>query len=264
MAVHTYNIICNIIPVILGWTNIGAGPFFTYGELFGPGQGWFLDTPGVGALWRSTTINSTVNIPATGTIYDVTGSSDVGGSFPTIITQAALQALLDSGSTIVEGTQLININGLNSGTAWSVISGTDYPADYPFLPGATLANMVAASWVAKNITGGAAQIQYAYISFDVNVLDAPTLNITGDASLNIGDIDEDFIEMSPQLFIIGSGGIELNSGADEILSKDISGIYTLVANKTNDTLYNRTAGGSVTSQIVKIPDPFIKSGYIGS
>ncbi len=44
-----------------------------------------------------------------------------------------------------------------------------------------------------------------------------------------------------------------------VVSTDNSGIYVLSPGKANDTLY--IAGGSSTS-VVKIPDPFIKSGFL--
>jgi hypothetical protein len=62
------------------------------------------------------------------------------------------------------------------------------------------------------------------------------------------------------LAILGSGGIVLNSGAPQLLVKDISGIYTIVPGKTDDTLYDRQTG--ITSLDVKIPDPSIKTGFI--
>lgn len=60
---------------------------------------------------------------------------------------------------------------------------------------------------------------------------------------------------------LASGGIKLGSSALQVLSIDPSGIYTLVKNKTRDTLYDRQ--GSITSTDVKIPNPFAKTGYFG-
>lgn len=60
----------------------------------------------------------------------------------------------------------------------------------------------------------------------------------------------------------GYGGINFGGAVsdDIIFSSNPSGIYTLVEGKTHDTLYERLTG--VTSVDVKIPDPFIKTGFI--
>lgn len=42
---------------------------------------------------------------------------------------------------------------------------------------------------------------------------------------------------------------------------DRSGIYTLVINKTNDTVYDRTVT-PVSSVVVAIPTPTAKTGYV--
>lgn len=42
---------------------------------------------------------------------------------------------------------------------------------------------------------------------------------------------------------------------------DASGVYKLVKDKTNDTLYNQIA--PISTSNVKIPNPFIKTGFIG-
>jgi hypothetical protein len=56
-----------------------------------------------------------------------------------------------------------------------------------------------------------------------------------------------------------SGDITL--GSYTILVADASGIYTIVPGKTDDTLYKSARDG--TTFDVKIPDPFIKTGFIG-
>jgi hypothetical protein len=65
----------------------------------------------------------------------------------------------------------------------------------------------------------------------------------------------------PEIAVAGDGGLELNGQVPITLLRDVSGIYTLVPGKTNDTLYDRQTGQS--SVDVKIPDPFIKTGFIG-
>lgn len=61
--------------------------------------------------------------------------------------------------------------------------------------------------------------------------------------------------------IVGDGGIELDGDLTPIsMFKTISGIYTLVPGKFNDTFY--TGAGAATID-EKIPDPMFKTGYIG-
>ena len=61
--------------------------------------------------------------------------------------------------------------------------------------------------------------------------------------------------------ITGDGGLILNGQPSTTLLKDISGIYTIIPGQTHDTLYDRQTGQ--TNVNVKIPDPLIRSGYIG-
>lgn len=68
-------------------------------------------------------------------------------------------------------------------------------------------------------------------------------------------------EFVPGPNVIGDGGIILNGAAPLTLLKDVSGIYTLVPGKRNDSLIDRQAGQP--SVDVEIPDPTFKSGYIG-
>lgn len=67
-------------------------------------------------------------------------------------------------------------------------------------------------------------------------------------------------EETANLTIIGSGGMDLGGAADLVFISNASGIYTLVPNKREDTLYDRVLDTTID---VKIPDPFIKTGYIG-
>lgn len=65
----------------------------------------------------------------------------------------------------------------------------------------------------------------------------------------------------PEIAIISNGGLSLDGLVPLTLLKDISGIYTMISGKTDDTLIDRQTGQ--VSVDVKIPDPFIKTGYIG-
>jgi len=69
---------------------------------------------------------------------------------------------------------------------------------------------------------------------------------------------------APNVSIIVTGDGSQFSGTMDlgllaVLLADASGIYRIVRNKTNDTLYDRT-GDTVD---VKIPDPFFDTGYVG-
>jgi hypothetical protein len=57
-----------------------------------------------------------------------------------------------------------------------------------------------------------------------------------------------------------SGSVVL--GSLVILIENASGIYRIIADKTNDTLYVDSANSNTTAN-VKIPDPFAKTGFIG-
>ncbi len=57
-----------------------------------------------------------------------------------------------------------------------------------------------------------------------------------------------------------TGGVTMGSSYMGYLSKDVSGIYTLVADKRNDTVYVRA--GSTTTQDVQIPTPFAEFGFV--
>ena len=60
--------------------------------------------------------------------------------------------------------------------------------------------------------------------------------------------------------VVGSGGIVLSGETAKLLVENMSGIYTLVPGKTDDTIIT---GSSPAEADVEIPDPFFKTGYIG-
>lgn len=61
--------------------------------------------------------------------------------------------------------------------------------------------------------------------------------------------------------LIPSGGIVFGGAASTLILKDKSGIYTLIKDKTEDTLYDRQTG--IDNADVKIPNPIAKTGFIG-
>jgi len=60
--------------------------------------------------------------------------------------------------------------------------------------------------------------------------------------------------------IVGEGGLILSGDPAKLIIKDMSGIYTLVPGKTNDTVYDRQTGQ--TSVDLAIPDPTGITGYV--
>lgn len=65
----------------------------------------------------------------------------------------------------------------------------------------------------------------------------------------------------PGINVIGEGGLILGGDPSKLLLKDVSGIYTLIEDKPNDTMYDRQT--NVSSVNLKIPNPTAKGGYIG-
>jgi hypothetical protein len=97
-------------------------------------------------------------------------------------------------------------------------------------------------------------------SFGGSMSEASEFKVT---FLSVGEpISEEIVA---DIEITGSGGIEFSGGLDEdtfVISKDASGLYTLVKNQRYDKIYTRNSANNDT-QDVKIPDPFIKSFFFG-
>jgi hypothetical protein len=73
--------------------------------------------------------------------------------------------------------------------------------------------------------------------------------------------DPEVLEI-PNFLITMAGGISFGGSATLIFLVDPSGIYGLIPDKTDDTLYNRIEDPP-TSIDVKIPNPFVKTAYFG-
>jgi len=92
--------------------------------------------------------------------------------------------------------------------------------------------------------------------------------VDGICALNIGGWDPNNLppflldppEIPADVGVVGEGGLVLNSAAPFLAIKDMSGIYTLVPGKTDDTVYDRQTGQ--TSVDLEIPDPTIKTGFV--
>lgn len=61
--------------------------------------------------------------------------------------------------------------------------------------------------------------------------------------------------------LLSEGGLVLDGTEPQAILKDISGIYTLITNKTNDSYIDRQTNQTTIN--VAIPDPTFKTGYIG-
>lgn len=74
----------------------------------------------------------------------------------------------------------------------------------------------------------------------------------------IGDLELGVVPEELDFEMIG--GITFSETVSAVFIADPSGIYTLVAGKHHDSLYERL--GEVTDQDVKIPRPFVKFGFL--
>lgn len=66
---------------------------------------------------------------------------------------------------------------------------------------------------------------------------------------------------SGDINIIGNGGLILGGTDALTLLKDVSGLYALIPDKTNDTLYDRQVSQTFIDRA--IPNPIAKTGFIG-
>lgn len=73
--------------------------------------------------------------------------------------------------------------------------------------------------------------------------------------------DPDPEPLPPGVAVLSEGGLILGDDNPMTLLLDVSGIYTLVPGKRNDTLYDRQTEQS--SIDMEIPDPTFKTGYVG-
>jgi hypothetical protein len=88
----------------------------------------------------------------------------------------------------------------------------------------------------------------------------PQITYIGLLSLAIETFSE-FSFMTDIITIVGNITIDIAPLAEMVYLVDPSGVYTLVEGQTHDILYER--GGVITTQELKIPDPFFITGYAG-
>jgi hypothetical protein len=146
------------------------------------------------------------------------------------------------------------------------------------------------SWDFSRVEGDYSLQAFSWTLPSSSVESGDEVTITGNNGLeNIEEIciafgglticTSNFIKQSPTslTFVIPSGvnfsgiiyvtanlplGESVFVGSLTYVFENASGIYTLIKNKTNDTLYDGIRDG--TTRNVKIPNPFIKTGYVGS
>lgn len=102
------------------------------------------------------------------------------------------------------------------------------------------------------------------VTFNVIAFCGGLTNVNGTFFSTFCDGDGPYIDPTVDninINVIANGGLVLNGQPAFTLLKDISGIYTLVPGKTNDTLIDRQTGQP--SVDTKIPDPLFKTGYYG-
>jgi hypothetical protein len=110
------------------------------------------------------------------------------------------------------------------------------------------------------------------VTLNANGINYSVFVICGDtAAMNNGNFFPAFCRGSgpytpPQIFngitVLGNGGLLLGGvGAGLGLLRSVSGIYTLIPGKRNDTLVDRQPGQ--TSVDIAIPNPIFKTGYLG-
>jgi hypothetical protein len=103
------------------------------------------------------------------------------------------------------------------------------------------------------------------ITYQIFTICGGLTNVNGTFFSTFCDGDGPYIDPSVDttgVNVIGNGGLILGGEVAFTIIKDASGIYTLVAGKTHDTLINRNTAPSTTLNI-KIPDPTWKTGYLG-
>lgn len=127
-------------------------------------------------------------------------------------------------------------------------------------------SIVAPGTVTGQIGGVSGGAQTTCLSFSVPDSSSADIEITGDGGVLVSS--EADIESSgfPDIHVTGSGGVlvgSIGSGSTPlVLSKDVSGMYTFISDKRNDTIYTKNSDPDDTTDVA-IPEPFGKTGYFG-
>jgi hypothetical protein len=113
------------------------------------------------------------------------------------------------------------------------------------------------------ISGNYSPIESATIGVGEFTLSVPDsisdIDFTGTGGVEL-DSEADIVT---NIVFTGSGGVEVAGAPQTVLSADCTGIYTLIVGQHFDRIYSRNTDPAQTDD-VKIPDPFGKSGFIGS
>lgn len=167
---------------------------------------------------------------------------------------------IPSVTAYIVGIVPVNVNDHPNYTFAYAIGSNEFPSDvtqYTF----TVEPYLFAS--PDNFLGEVSDVSNSVI-FSSNNPDPP-IPVVPD--ILIPDPDEVPVPSSPPypegtLEGVGYGGFNLGGTSleDAVFIMNPSGIYTLVEGKLHDTLYERMTG--ITTQDVKIPDPFVKTGFI--
>lgn len=253
--------------------------------------------PGDPGVWDSFTTNFGLN--SSGGTFDPAADSlnflvgQVDATWAQIAAVVPIDAVPTSGLSVVKTTAPLDINGDPIPTPatgipfvvyrFSWISDSDDCAGLSAPTGLTVTDPVtgAITWtIPGGATGtivkvvGVSETTEEYVAGPTNSY-VPTL--TGDLTITIYAISDTTVVCTssgvsvsvtvtaPLIFTMGEDGITtgifLGGSATLQFIGNPSGIYTIVPGKLYDTLYERIP--AVTSQDVKIPDPYIITAYIG-
>lgn len=234
-------------------TSDGTGWIFSEGSWSWNPDVYTYAGPGTGTI--------EITVDATVSVWDLTNAIGAENP-PVLVSTSTLQVLIDGGATFVSA---------------PTASADDQGGQVSYLGGSghVFAESLAAlayTFTGTRVMGFPAVGSNGFLAtlgFQLDVPDSPSLIVEGEGGVAVIDEDGAVIVTSgfpvDELIVVGSGGIVV--GGDEtpiVLSADVSGIYTLVKNKTDDTLYNRRGFSVfVGTEDVKIPDPFIKTAFIG-
>lgn len=164
--------------------------------------------------------------------------------------------------------RMYNLGGYPAGqfTEVEVVSGNSPVGDFGVLWGT-------ATWVSFTRVFPANGLMSTDAEFEIHVESEDAVSTTFEiakmsltAEVNNTYTGEGGVEVNSSYInpdITGSGGVEVAGAPQTVLSTDCTGIYTLIVGQHFDRIYSRNTDPAQTDD-VKIPDPFGKSGFIGS
>lgn len=147
-------------------------------------------------------------------------------------------------------------------------SGTGFMRD-PSHTGANSSNLDTNSFSTTAITAVAidqitvnSTLNVNGVTYSVFVICGGVTNVNGEFFATYCDGGGPYIPPNPpaEIAVLGNGGFSFNGLVPFTILKDVTGIYTLVPGKTNDTLYDRQTGQTSVNKPIL---PKAKTGYIG-